>query len=185
MAKKPTKDTGAEKAEGIALDFGGEPPAQAAPEAPQGEQAQAPLTILGQYTRDLSFEAPGAPQIFGELENNPSIEISVDVQTRHLGDQAHECSLHFTVNGTFNGKPGFVLELVYGAACILNVPQEHIQGVLHVDVARILFPFARSIISDLTRDSGFPALLIQPIDFMQVYQQRMAQAQAQQDGKAN
>ena len=117
MAKKPTKDTGAEKAEGIALDFGGEPPAQAAPEAPQGEQAQAPLTILGQYTRDLSFEAPGAPQIFGELENNPSIEISVDVQTRHLGDQAHECSLHFTVNGTFNGKPGFVLELVYGAAC--------------------------------------------------------------------
>jgi preprotein translocase subunit SecB len=155
-----------------------------------GDQQQQPeqrpgLSIAGQYIKDLSFEVPGAPQIFSEMKKAPEIPISVDVQARHLGGNHFEVTTHFDIKASVEGKPGFVLELVYGAVVQCTAPQEHIQPMLLIEAPRLMFPFARNLISEITRDGGFPPLMLQPIDFVQLFRERVAAAQkAQQDSQA-
>lgn len=154
--------------------------AAAKPEEQQQEQRPA-LAIAGQYIKDLSFEVPGAPQIFSEMKKAPEIPINVDVQARHLGGNHFEVTTHFDIKATVDGKPGFVLELAYGAVVQCNAPQEHIQPMLLIEAPRLMFPFARNLISEVTRDGGFPPLMLQPIDFVQLYRERLAAAKAQQE----
>lgn len=152
--------------------------------APQGngqQQAASPLIITGQYIKDLSFEAPGAPEIFSKMNQQPDIPINVDVQARRLQDNFFEVVLHFNATGKVGGETAFILELAYGAVVQINPPQpEHAQPLLLIEAPRTMFPFARNIISDVTRDGGFPPLMLQPIDFVQLYRQRMEQAAKQQ-----
>jgi preprotein translocase subunit SecB len=163
------------------------PQDQAAPQAQQG----APLAIVGQYIKDLSFEVPGAPEVFSKMKDAPEIPISVDVNARRLGDNMFEVTLHFNVEAKLGSEPAFILELVYGAVVQIN-PQEpdHAQPLLLIEAPRIMFPFARNLIADITRDGGFPPLMLQPIDFVQMFRQRMeaaarAQQEAEQSGQPN
>src|SRR5690348_8587782 len=156
----------------------------------QGQQPQPPLVVNIQYVKDLSFEVPGAPQIYTQLRSQPQVAINLDVQARRLRDdqgvfevalvikaEAHEQPQQ--TNGQA-GDPGpvvFVAELTYaGVFTLTGLPDNAIEPVLLVECPRILFPFARNILSDVTRDGGFPPVLLQPIDFVALWQARRAQA---------
>lgn len=149
------------------------PPPNGAPNA-----AQPPLVINGQYVKDLSFEVPGAPEIFRHAGETQDIPIGIDVKTRHLDGRTYEVVLHLRAEAKTAGRTGFILEVAYGAVCTLNVPDQHLHPVMLVEVPRQIFPFVRNIVADLTRDGGFPPLLITPIDFGELYRQRLAQQAA-------
>lgn len=147
----------------------------------QGQPVQ--FSVIAQYVRDLSFENPNAP---GSLSMNaqPKIDIGVDVQARRLPEDRFEIELRIRANATdTEGKPVFVVELVYaGLFLVRNVPADALQPLCLIECPRVLFPFARRIISDVTRDGGFPPLMLDPIDFVALYRQHLARAQAQSQG---
>ncbi|PWR22487.1 protein-export chaperone SecB [Zavarzinia aquatilis] len=152
-------------------------------EAATPDQAQAnpvQFSVIAQYVRDISFENPAAPGSLA-LGQQPKIDIGVDVQARRLQDDRFEVELRIRANATdAEGKPVFVVELVYcGLFLVRNVPADALQPLCLIECPRVLFPFARRIIADLTRDGGFPPLMLDPIDFVALYRQHLARAQAQ------
>ena len=151
-------------------------PAQADP----AQQAQPSLRILGQYLKDLSFENPNAPQSLAPQPSQPDIAIAVNVNAKNLGPNDYEVELHLDAKATAEGKTVFAAELLYaGAFRVENFPQNMLHPAILIECPRLLFPFARQILADATRNGGFPPLMLDPIDFGAMYQQRM-QAQAQQ-----
>ena len=150
-----------------------------APASEETNQGQPPIAINGLYVKDLSFEAPNTPQIFQKMATQePNISVSVDVNAARLGDNAFEATIQLRVEAKAGEDVAFLLELTHSGNFTINVPQEHLEPALLIECPRILFPFARSIICDATRDGGFPPLMLQPIDFVGMYQQRVAQARA-------
>ena len=145
-----------------------------------------PLSVNGQYIKDLSFEAPGVPGIFAEMaERQPEIPINIDIQARVLGDNVYEVVLILKIDARLDDTPCFLIELSYGGVFTLNVAQEHVQPILLIECSRMLFPFARQIIADMTRQGGFPPLMLQPIDFAGLYRQRMVEAGAAESMSGN
>lgn len=142
---------------------------------PSTSSENAPLIIHGQYIKDLSFEAPNAPAIFQEMQAPPGVSVQVDIDSRQVQQNTFEVMLNFHIKGTVQDKVAFIIELAYAAVASLNVPQEHIQPLVMIELPRLLFPFARSIIADVSRDSGFPPLMIAPIDFVALYRQKLAE----------
>ncbi|MFT8885558.1 MAG: protein-export chaperone SecB [Acetobacter papayae] len=145
-----------------------------------------PLSVNLQYTRDLSFEVPAGAEIFATLRNQPQIGVNIDVQANRLHDDQMIYEVVLTIKTeakespeTEGGAPGrtvFIAELVYAAVVTLtNPPQELIEPILLVEVPRLIFPYARNIISDVTRDGGFPPIGLQPIDFVALWQARRAE----------
>ncbi len=155
--------------------------------APQQEQQAPPqLGILGQYLKDLSFENPNAPQSLALQQGQPQINIGVNVNAQQLGENDYEVTLEINAKAEHEGKVVFLVELTYcGIFRLQNIPQEMLSPVVLVECPRMLFPFARRILADVTRDGGFPPLMLDPIDFGAMYAQRLAeQQQAQADGAA-
>ncbi len=150
--------------------------------AAQGAEDQAPLpplTINGQFIKDLSFEAPHVPEIFADMANEaPDISIAVDVKASQLHANMFDVDLSLSVEAKTGDKVAFVAEILYSGVVTVNVPEEHLKPMLFIEVPRYLFPFARAVIAGATRDAGFPPLMIAPIDFVEMYQQRMANAAA-------
>ncbi len=139
------------------------------------------LQVNMQYIKDLSFEIPGAPHSFIEMQGkNPEIPIHVDVNVANVGANAYEVVLHLKVEALLDGKALFILELAYAGVFTLNLPEEQIHPVLLIECPRLLFPFARNIVADMTRDGGLPPLLLQPLDFVQLYRARVEEMNAQQ-----
>ena len=137
------------------------------------------LTILAQYTKDLSFENPGAPRSLQARENAPDININVNVNANPLSDSDFDVVLTLNADAKDGDRVLFHTELVYGGVFrITDFPQEHMLPLLFIECPRLLFPFARQIIADVTRNGGFPPLMIDPIDFAQMFTQRMAEEQA-------
>jgi preprotein translocase subunit SecB len=142
---------------------------------------QPPLIINAQYIKDLSFEVPNAPEIYREQTSSPDIPIGLDVGFRQLAPNTFEVTLHLRVEAKYGDKVGFIIEIAYGCVASINVPQEHVHPILLIECPRMMFPFVRNIVCDLTRDGGFPPLMLTPVDFLALYQQRMQeQAAAQQ-----
>lgn len=138
------------------------------------------LTILAQYMKDLSFEVPGAPRSLQARDRAPEININVNVNANPLSDSDFDVVLSLNADARDGDKTLFHCELVYGGVFrISNFPQEHMLPILFIECPRILFPFTRQIIADATRNGGFPPLMIDPIDFAQMFSQRMAQEQHQ------
>ena len=142
----------------------------AAPEQPQ-------MTIHSQYVRDFSFESPNAPAVLGDLKESPEIHISLDSSARRFKDRLFEIVLKLKVTGTMASKTGFIAELEYGGLVSIaeTVPEDRFEQMLMVDAPTQLFPFARQIIAEATRNGGFPPLLVNPIDFNVLLQQKKAQ----------
>jgi preprotein translocase subunit SecB len=163
----------------------------AAPAAPQvaqmpvnsDQQAAAPagapsMRILGQYLKDLSFENPNAPQTLAPQQNQPDINISVNVNAKNLAPTDFEVELHLEAKAVSGGKTIFAAELLYaGLFRMENFPQNMLHPAVLIECPRMMFPFARQILADATRNGGFPPLMLDPIDFASMYQKRM-QAQA-------
>ncbi len=150
--------------------------------SPEGASTQPNLAIVAQYIKDLSFENPGAPN---SLSQRPQIEFGIDLQARR-GDAEHfEVEMKLRVNATHEGRALFLIELAYaGLFRMQNIPEEAIQQILMIQAPHLLFPFARRIIADIARDGGMPPLMIEPIDFMALYQARLAQGVQQPMGNA-
>ncbi|MCF3639962.1 protein-export chaperone SecB [Rhizobium sp. TRM95111] len=148
-------------------------------DAATGNQAATPsLSILAQYVKDLSFENPGAPRSLQARENAPSINISVNVNANPLSETEYDVVLSLNAEAKDGGKMLFNAELSYGGVFrVTGFPQEHMLPVLFIECPRLLFPFARQIVADATRNGGFPPLMIDPIDFAQMFQQRMTEEQ--------
>jgi len=148
--------------------------------ADENTQSASPsLNILAQYTKDLSFENPGAPRSLQARDNAPNINIGVNVNANPLSETDFDVVLSLNVEAKDADKIVFAAELVYGGIFrVTGFPQEHMLPVLFIECPRLLFPFARQIVADVTRNGGFPPLMIDPIDFAQMFSQRMAQEQA-------
>jgi preprotein translocase subunit SecB len=147
------------------------PPVAAASPAPQ-------MKILGQYLKDLSFENPNAPQSLNTQANQPEISISVNVNARTISPTDFEVELHLDAKASHNDKVVFAAELLYaGVFRLENIPQEALHPVVLIECPRMLFPFARQVLADATRNGGFPPLMLDPIDFAAMYQKRLAQGQ--------
>jgi preprotein translocase subunit SecB len=152
-----------------------------APQQTVGVQPQ--LQVLAQYIKDLSFENPQAPQSL--QMGKPALDVSVDVQARPIGVDQFEVILRIRADAsltTSNNPKVFVTELVYGGVFMMRgIPAEGVQPILLIECPRILFPFARQVVANITQAGGFPPLLLDPIDFAGLYRAQ-AQAQAQQGG---
>lgn len=147
-----------------------------------GAQATPPqINILTQYIKDFSFESPNAPASLRNQNKAPGINIGVNVAANPLNAADGD----YDVKLTLNAKAGegkdmlFHVELDYGGVFrLLNFPQEHLLPVLFIECPRLLFPFARQIVADVTRNAGYPPLMIDPIDFAALFSQRMAEERA-------
>jgi preprotein translocase subunit SecB len=157
------------------------------PPEPQGSgnQGRPPLVINGQYVKDLSFEAPNTPQIFAALQGEqPQIKVDIDVQADPKGESLFEVALKVRAEARAKDQLVYLLEVEYGGLYTLNVPEQQLGPVLLIECPLILFPFLRRIVADLTSDGGFAPLMLAPIDFAQLYRQRIQQMQAQREQTA-
>jgi preprotein translocase subunit SecB len=141
------------------------------------DETSAPgIRILAQYTRDLSFENPRAPESLRVTGDPPQIDIGVELNARGRPDGLFEVELKLNVDAKRGGEAAFTIELIYGGLFqILGVPDSELEPVLMIEAPRFLFPFARRIIGDLTTDGGFPPFMLEPVDFAGIYQARREQ----------
>jgi preprotein translocase subunit SecB len=150
----------------------------AGPEAAKDPKKQPQINVLGQYIKDLSFENPGSPHNLRNPGSNPNVQINFNVGAQPIGDDVYEVSLSIESSAKTDENVLYTLELVYaGGFRLKNLPQQAMQPVLFIECPALLFPFVRRIVADLTREGGFPPLLIDPIDFASLFRQRMMQQQ--------
>jgi preprotein translocase subunit SecB len=155
---------------------------------PQAAEAQAApqLNVLAQYVKDFSFENPNAPRSLQPSNQQPQINIQINVNASPMqgaqGQSDFEIELKIEGKAEIGNALLFAFDLVYGGVFrIQNVPQDSIHPVLMIECPRLLFPFAREIIASVVRNGGFPPLYIDPVDFVGLYRQKMTeQAAAQQ-----
>lgn len=158
--------------------------APGAQQVPPGVDPNAPrIQINAQYLKDLSFENPNAPQSLAQQQvGPPQIQVSVDVGARNYGEGRFEVELKISGEAKRDDQTAFMVELVYaGLFTLHNVDEQTTRLVCLIECPRLLFPFARRVIADATRDGGFPPLLLEPIDFAALYRQ---QADKQQQDQA-
>ncbi len=132
------------------------------------------------YVKDLSFENPNAPEVFTVKQGDPKVEVNLNLKNKKLeGDDLYEVALSITANITQgDGKPLFIIEVEHaGVFLIKNIPAEHMPAVLAVDCPNMLFPYTRQIISQLSVDGGFVPFLMEPVNFLALYQNSQRQAQ--------
>jgi preprotein translocase subunit SecB len=149
---------------------------------PADRQGNARLLLNTQYIKDLSFENPNAPLVYADVQKGPDVDVNIDVQVRHLQDRLYEVVLTIRVKASLKDKVAFLVELDFGGLATVGqqVPPSETEHLMLVEVPRFLFPFARAIIGNVTRDGGFPPLLINPIDFEELYRNRQQTAAAQE-----
>ncbi|MEO0879646.1 MAG: protein-export chaperone SecB [Pseudomonadota bacterium] len=161
---------------GGAPDQGGDQAAGAA----AGSNAGPSLRVLAQYLKDHSFENPKAPQSFIDNGVSPNIDVNVDVAARALGNDQYEVELSARVGAKRGADTAFVVETTYaGLFEIKNVPEDQLEPIMIVECPRLLFPFLRQIVAETTTTGNFPPIMLDPIDFFSLYQQRKIQSSQQ------
>lgn len=140
------------------------------------------LTVNAQYIKDLSFEAPTAAQALILMQKQqPEIAVNLDVRAEGLQDNIYEVVIEVRAECKVGGQTAFVAELTYAGLVTANLPTEVVQPALLIECPRLLFPFARNILANTTRDGGFPPLMLGLVDFASMYQ---ASLKKQQEGAA-
>lgn len=146
-------------------------------QAPAGQEKPPQFNVLAQYIKDFSFENPNAPRSLGNNQQ-PQINIQINVNVNPLAEGEFDVGLH--IEGKAETPTGllFGFDLTYGGVFrILNVPKESMHPMVMIECPRLLFPFAREIIANAVRNGGFPPLLIDPVDFVSLYRQKMMEQQ--------
>jgi preprotein translocase subunit SecB len=138
---------------------------------PNNDSVARQILINAQYVKDLSFENPAAPQNLVGKGESPKIDVSVDVQIKNINENVFEVNLIVGANAKVADKQLFVVELSYAGVFTINVPEAEKEPVLMIYCPGMLFPFARRIVADATRDGGFPPLMLDPIDFASLFSQ--------------
>ena len=143
-------------------------------------QIQPHSGIVSQYIKDFSFENPNAPKV---LENSspPHVNVNVEVNAKPYENDTFEVNIHIIAEAKENDSITFILDLTYGGIFrIIGVPKDQIQPVLLVECPRLIFPFARRVVADATRDGGYSPLLLNPIDFLSLFRQKIAEQKKNQ-----
>jgi len=148
---------------------------------PQSDPQQMPqLNVLAQYIKDFSFENPNAPRSLQPSQTQPAISIQINVNATPI-EKDFEVDLKIEGKAEVGSTLLFAFDLTFGGVFrIQNVPQDQIHPVLMIECPRLLFPFAREIIATGVRNGGFPPLYIDPVDFVGMYRQKMAEQGGQQ-----
>jgi preprotein translocase subunit SecB len=134
-----------------------------------GEDTSPQAGVLSQYVKDLSFENPNAPAVY-QWQGQPQIDVQFNIASAQVGDDVYEVVMKIEVKAVAADKTAFQVELSYaGLFALRNIPDEQLQPFLLAEAPRILFPFARRVLADAVRDGGFPPLMLEPIDFGQLY----------------
>lgn len=164
---------------------------RAASESPAPGPAAGPapspgtLTVNAQYIKDLSFEAPTAAQALILMQKQqPEIAVNLDVRADNLQDNIYEVLIEVRAECKVGGQTAFVAELAYAGLVTVNLPAEVVQPALLIECPRLLFPFARNILANTTRDGGFPPLMLGLVDFASMYQASLKKQQEQQPAAA-
>lgn len=138
------------------------------------------LNVLAQYIKDFSFENPNAPRSLQPSQQQPSINLQINVNANTLAGNDIEVELKIEGKAETPDTVLFAFDLIYaGVFRIQNVPQNDVHPIVMIECPRLLFPFAREIIASAVRNGGFPPLMIDPIDFVGLYRQKIAEAQSQ------
>ena len=145
----------------------------------QAQNAVPQLHVLAQYIKDFSFENPNAPRSLNPGQQ-PAVSLQINVQANPLPSSDVEVELKLEGKAEAAGTVMFSFDLAYaGVFRIQNVPQDSLHPLVMIECPRLLFPFAREVVATIVRSGGFPQFLIEPIDFVALYRQRMAQAPQQ------
>jgi preprotein translocase subunit SecB len=147
--------------------------------APAGvaAQPQVQVRIVGQYIKDLSFENPNVRKLLDGPGDQPALRVDVNVNATKVRDKVFESAIVFKAQA--NSKAGVIydLELTYaGLFEVQNLPERALEPFLLINCPSLLFPFLRRLVADLTREGGFPPLLLDPIDFASMFMQKRQQA---------
>lgn len=142
---------------------------------PQPQMAMPQLAVLAQYVKDFSFENPHAPRSLTPTSQQPTINIQVNVEAAPMSETDFEVTLRLEGKAEAPGLVLYSFELVFcGVFRLMNVPTDSLQPFVMIECPRLLFPFAREIVATAVRNGGFPPLLLNPIDFVDLYRQRVA-----------
>jgi preprotein translocase subunit SecB len=145
----------------------GNGPAAASTAAP-GQQIQ--VRIAGQYIKDLSFESPNIGKLIVNRPESPNLNVEINVGVTSLGPNLYESAIDFKARANAKDLLIYEFEIVYaGAFHIENAPPQALEPMLFVNCPALLFPFLRRVVADLTREGGFPPLLLDPVDFGALY----------------
>ena len=137
------------------------------------------VATIAQYIKDLSVESPSSPQVF-QWQVQPQLDVQFNINVQRIADDVHEVILKVEVAARSDNGVHFIVDLSYaGLYGLRNFPEESLSPFLLIEAPRLLFPFARQIVADASQNTGFPPLLLDPIDFAGAY---IAQVQAQQGG---
>ena len=138
------------------------------------------VMTIAQYIKDLSVESPSAPQVF-RWQEQPQLNVNFSINVDKVEDGVHEVVLKIEVSARSQSGVHFLVDLSYGGLFGLrNFPEEALGAFLLAEAPRLLFPFARQIVADATQQTGFPPLLLDPIDFGAAYMAQVEAAQAEQ-----
>lgn len=141
-----------------------------------------PVMVHAQYVKDISFENPSAPFSLKPGQDNPKMDVNINLDVKNLEDPQvkalYEVALRISVKATRGDQIIYIAEVLYGvAASMPNVAEEHHHPLLLVEIPKLAFPFARKVLADLIQDGGYPALLLGPVDFASMYLSRFGQKQ--------
>ena len=137
------------------------------------------LGVNAQYIKDLSFESPNVLRIMSQPGTQPpEVNFNLGVQANTVGPDLYDVTLTVRAEAKRDNVVAFIVELAYaGIFTISGIPQDQMEPVLFIEGPRLLFPFARAIIADLTRDGGYTPLMLNPIDFVDLYRRKLAERQ--------
>lgn len=133
---------------------------------------------IAQYIKDLSVESPNSPQVF-QWQAQPAVEVSFNINVDRVTDEVHEVVLRINVSAKSDQGTHFLVDLSYaGLFGLRNFPEDALAPFMLVEAPQLIFPFARQVIAEAVQNTGFPPLLLEPIDFGRAFMANMEQAQA-------
>lgn len=151
----------------------------------QSQQKTVEAQIVGQFIKDLSFENPSIGKMLDGPGESPNLSIEVNVEAKRIGPDLYESGIDFKAVATNKQGTIYDLELVYvGLFRLKNIPDQALEPFLLINCPTLVFPFLRRLVADITREGGFPPLLLDPIDFGQLFMRRQKEAQARAQGGA-
>lgn len=151
----------------------------------QNPSAEKQIAVNAQYIKDLSFENPKSPASLIATKERPLIDANVDLQAAKAGDNTYEVALKIRAEAKKDKETIFLVDLVYaGVFTLKNIPEKELEPALLIFCPNLIFPFARRVIADVTRDGGFPPLMLDPIDFGTLYTRKLQQAAEKKSANA-
>ena len=148
--------------------------------------SQQQISVHAQYVKDLSFESPATPDCFVKSLGQPDVQIEVNVTAQRINETLFEVQLKLMANAKIEDQTLFIAEIVYaGLISATNISDESLQPLMMTEGPRLLFPFARAIMSDMTRNGGFLPLNLNPIDFVALYKNNITNSKEQDKSESN